>query len=85
MRILRTVFYVCEELPLPSGSDGHARHLIAASRDDYNQYRPHSSLSGLTPREYANRSAVGQNPNRANQSTRPLWGAGHFSRIFRGT
>ncbi len=51
MRILRTVFYVCEELPLPSGSDGHARHLIAASRDDYNQYRPHSSLSGLTPRE----------------------------------
>jgi putative transposase len=44
----------------------HARHLIAAWRDDYNQNRPHSSLGGLTPREYVNRSNMDQNLNRAN-------------------
>ena len=27
----------------------HARHLIAAWRDDYNHHRPHTSLEGLTP------------------------------------
>ena len=30
----------------------HARHLIAAWRDDYNHHRPHTSLDGLTPREF---------------------------------
>lgn len=44
----------------------HARHLIAAWRDDYNRHRPHSSLDGLTPWEYANRSIMDQNLNRAN-------------------
>jgi len=29
-----------------------ARHLIAASRNDCNRHRPHSSLDGLTPAEY---------------------------------
>ena len=44
----------------------HARHLIAAWHDDYNRHRPHSSLGGLTPWEYANRSIMDQNLNRAN-------------------
>lgn len=34
----------------------HARHLIAAWRDDYNHHRPHMSLDGLTPREFLNQS-----------------------------
>ena len=34
----------------------HARHLIAAWRVDYNHHRPHSSLDGLTPWEYHQRS-----------------------------
>jgi len=44
----------------------HARHLIAAWRDDYNNHRPHSSLDGLTPREYHQRSREDQTLNRAN-------------------
>ena len=44
----------------------HARNLVAAWRIDFNQNRPHSSLAGLTPHEYANRSKVDQNLNRAN-------------------
>ena len=44
----------------------HARTLVAAWRDDFNHHRPHSSLAGLTPREYANRSKEDQNLNRAN-------------------
>tara|TARA_R110002072_G_scaffold240070_1_gene398139 strand:- start:1137 stop:1661 length:525 start_codon:yes stop_codon:yes gene_type:complete len=43
----------------------HARHLIVAWRDDYNHHRPHSSLDGLTPREYHQRSEEDQNLNRA--------------------
>lgn len=43
-----------------------ARQLIAAWRDDYNHHRPHTSLDGLTPREYANRSEKDQTRNRAN-------------------
>ena len=43
-----------------------ARRLIAAWRDDYNHYRPHSSLDGLSPREYLKRSREDQNLNRAN-------------------
>ncbi|RIK92042.1 MAG: IS3 family transposase, partial [Proteobacteria bacterium] len=34
--------------------------------DDYNHHRPHSSLDGLTPREYVNRSTEDQNLNRVN-------------------
>ncbi|WP_081251966.1 integrase core domain-containing protein [Rhodovulum sulfidophilum] len=44
----------------------HARDLIAAWREDYNHHRPHSSLHGLTPREYHQRSVEDQNLNRAN-------------------
>lgn len=44
----------------------HARHLVAVWRDDFNNHRPHSSLAGLTPNEYANRSKKDQNLNRAN-------------------
>ena len=44
----------------------HARRMIAAWHADYNHNRPHSSLAGLTPFEYANRSEEDQNLNRAN-------------------
>ncbi|SFO36252.1 Integrase core domain-containing protein, partial [Roseovarius lutimaris] len=44
----------------------HARQLIAAWRTDFNHNRPHTSLAGLTPAEYANRSEEDQNLNRAN-------------------
>lgn len=43
-----------------------ARHLIAAWRDDYNHQRPHTSLDGLTPWEYHQRSMKDQNLNSAN-------------------
>ena len=39
---------------------GHARELIAGWRDDYNGLRPHTSLGGLTPAEFATRSNQGQ-------------------------
>lgn len=42
----------------------HARHLIAAWRDDYNHYRPHTSLDRLTPREFRNRSTEDRTLNR---------------------
>lgn len=44
----------------------HASHLIAAWRDDYNHHRPHTSLDGLTPREFYNRSSEDQTLNRLN-------------------
>ena len=44
----------------------HACRMIAAWRGDYNHNRPHSSLAGLTPHEYANRSKEDQNLNRTN-------------------
>jgi hypothetical protein len=43
-----------------------ARHLIAAWRVDYNHHRPHSSLDGLTLREYHQRSEKDQTLKRAN-------------------
>lgn len=43
----------------------HARNLVAAWRNDFNNHRPHSSLAGLTPAEYVNRSNKDQNLNRA--------------------
>lgn len=42
----------------------HARELIEAWRDDYNHHRPHTSLDGLTPREYRKRSEKDQTRNR---------------------
>lgn len=43
-----------------------ARDLITDWRMDYNYERPHTSLNGMTPVEYATRSNQGQNLNRAN-------------------
>ena len=45
----------------------HARLLIAAWREDYNHHRPHTSLDGLTPCEYHQRSREDPTLNRANQ------------------
>ena len=44
----------------------HARRVLAAWRADYNAARPHTSLGGLTPIEYANRANKAQNENIAN-------------------
>ena len=47
-------------------SYAHARQVINAWRWDYNTERPHSSLDGLTPKEFATRSRMDHNMNRAN-------------------
>lgn len=44
----------------------HAREIIEEWRIDYNLIRPHTSLNGLTPNEFATRSAIDHNVNRAN-------------------
>ena len=44
------------------GSLKEARQIIEAWRIDYNTGRPHTSLSGLTPIEFANRSRDGPEP-----------------------
>ena len=41
-----------------------ARDIIEEWRNDYNTNRPHSSLNGLTPTEFAARPKEGQNWNR---------------------
>jgi putative transposase len=43
----------------------HAREIIEEWRTDYNLNRPHTSLDGLTPHEFATRSRKNQNMNRA--------------------
>ena len=43
-----------------------ARQIIETWRTDYNHERPHTSLDGMTPIEYATRSLTDQNRNRAN-------------------
>lgn len=40
-----------------------ARRIIEAWRVDYNDNRPHTSLGGLTPSEFAARSKKDQNQN----------------------
>ncbi len=42
----------------------HARQIIEDWRIDYNNRRPHSSLDGLTPMEFVNRSKPDHNQNR---------------------
>ncbi len=44
----------------------HARATIEDWKVDYNANRPHTSLDGLTPLEYATRSAKDHSVNRAN-------------------
>lgn len=44
----------------------HARQIIEEWRVDYNLNRPHTSLNGLTPNEFATRSRMDHNMNRAN-------------------
>lgn len=44
----------------------HAREIIEEWRIDYNLNRLHASLGGLTPNEFATRSATDHNMNRAN-------------------
>ena len=44
----------------------NAQHIIETWRNDYNHNRPHTSLNGLTPVEFANRSNLDQNLNKAN-------------------
>ena len=53
-----------------------ARQIIEEWRTDYNTNRPHSSLNGLTPTEFAARPNGGQNWNRLSLWTRASWGAG---------
>jgi putative transposase len=45
-------------------SYGHARQIIARWRHDYNNHRPHTSLDGLTPKEFTTRSRQGHNQSR---------------------
>lgn len=42
---------------------GQARHIINTWRTDYNNTRPHTSLGGLTPAEYANQGQMWNRPN----------------------
>lgn len=44
-----------------------ARRIIEAWRIDYNTNRPHTSLGGLTPSEFATRPREGHNQNRLSQ------------------
>lgn len=46
-----------------ASKNDHSRHLIAAWRDDH--HRPHSSIDGLTPREYHQRPEEDQTLNSA--------------------
>ena len=41
----------------------HAREVLSDWRNDYNGERPHTSLDGLTPNEFARRSATDHNQN----------------------
>jgi putative transposase len=52
------------------GSLVEARVVVEAWRIEYNTYRPHSSLGGLTPAEFATRWESGQH-NPGTQDTRP--------------
>ena len=45
-------------------SYGHAREVITRWRHDYNNHRPHTSLDGLTPKEFTTRSNQDHNQSR---------------------
>ena len=43
----------------------HAREIITRWRHDYNNHRPHTSLDGLTPKEFTAQSDQDHNQNRS--------------------
>ena len=45
-------------------SHRNVKNIIETWRNDHNQNRPHTSLNGLTPNEFANRSNMDHNMNR---------------------
>ena len=49
-----------------------ARHVIEAWRQDYNQFRPHSSLGALAPAQYANQQRGGPPEQAQGSAARPL-------------
>ena len=58
----------------------HALGIIQDWRIDYNARRPHTSLQGLTPMEFAIRSREDHNQKNTNLWVRTNRGAGHMSR-----
>jgi putative transposase len=60
-----------------SASLPEARRIIEEWRIDYNTLRPHTSLNGLTPTEFATRPREGHNQNRRSLKARAMRGAGH--------
>jgi Integrase core domain len=52
-----------------SPTSKEARQIIEEWRIDYNTNRPHSSLNGLAPTEFAARPALGLTSNQARRST----------------
>jgi len=52
--------------PMAPSMDDPACRMTAPWHANYNHHRPHSSLAGLTPHEYAKASNEDQNLNRAN-------------------
>ena len=54
----------------------HARTALAEWRDDYNGCRPHTSLKGLTPNEFATWSTEDHNLNELSLCTSTGWGEG---------
>ena len=49
-----------------------ARHVIEAWRQDYNHFRPHSSLGALAPAQYASRQRGGPPEQAQGSAARPL-------------
>ena len=43
--------------PPPLNGERHPREIIESWRQDYNEVRPHSSLKGKTPKEFADSMA----------------------------
>lgn len=54
-----------------------APRIVEAWRIDYSLYRPHASLGGLTPNEFAIRSRPDHNQNGLWLSTGAIRGQGH--------
>jgi putative transposase len=60
----------------------HARELVAEWRADHNRSRPHTSLGGLTPVEFAALSSEDQTQNGLSLGTRARWGQGQLGSTF---